>query len=292
VEPARKANRQRRKSKSGCPQLLPPQKVGVQYVSGMLESMKTIVDTHAHLCDPVFDKDIVGILERSVGAGVSTIVAVGENLADAEKNLALAAKHSMIHAAAGLYPTHLDLDAAKQMHAFIRSHRDKLAAIGEVGLDYWIVKNDSEKEIQREIFRGFIELSKELELPLNVHSRSAGRHAVSVLLESAAERVQLHAFDGKVSAAMPAVDAGFFFSIPPSVVRSEQKQKLAKALPLSCLLIETDSPVLGPVPHERNEPANAIVALKMIAELKKITVDEAAEAVAQNTRRLYGEAIS
>ncbi len=129
-------------------------------------------------------------------------------------------------------------------------------------------------------------------MPLNVHSRSAGRHAVRVLLESSADRVQLHAFDGKFSAAMPAVEAGFFFSIPPSVVRSEQKQKLAKKLPLSCLLIETDSPVLGPVPQERNEPANAPVALRMIAELKGITVDEAAEAVAENTRRLYGDSLS
>ena len=91
---------------------------------------------------------------------------------------------------------------------------------------------------------------------------------------------------------MPALDAGFFFSIPPSVIRSEQKQKLVRTLPLSCLLVETDSPVLGPVPEERNEPANAFVALKMIAELKGITVDEAAEAVAENTRRLYGNAIS
>ena len=258
----------------------------------MLNEMKPLVDSHAHLCDPAFDADIVGVLERALRGGVSTIVAVGENLADAEKNLLLAAKHSMIRPAAGLYPTYLDLDAAKQMGIFIRSQRDKFVAIGEVGLDYWVVNDESEREIQREIFRGFIELSKELALPLNVHSRSAGRHTVGILLESAADKVQLHAFDGKVSAAMPAVEAGFYFLIPPSIIRSEQKQKLAKALPLSCLLIETDSPVLGPAPQERNEPVNATVALKMIAELKRITVDEAAEAVVENTRRLYGDAIS
>jgi TatD DNase family protein len=254
--------------------------------------MKPLIDTHAHLCDPVFDMDREVVLERALKAGISVVIAVGEDLADAEKNLLLASKHPMIRPAAGLYPTHLDPDLAEKMRAFIRSHKERLAAIGEVGLDYWIVKEESERETQREIFRGFIKLSKELALPLNVHSRSAGRHAVSVLLESTADRVQLHAFDGKISAALPAVEAGFFFSIPPSVVRSEQKQKLAKKLPLSCLLIETDSPVLGPVPQERNEPANAPVALKMIAELKGITVDEAAEAVAENTRRLYGDSLS
>ena len=254
--------------------------------------MEFLIDTHAHLCDPAFDTDREVVLERAFKAGISAVIAVGEDLADAEKNLLLASKHSMIIPAAGLYPTHLDPDLAEKMCAFIRSHKDRLAAIGEVGLDYWIVKEESERETQREIFRGFIELSKELALPLNVHSRSAGRHVVSILLESKADRVQLHAFDGKFSAAMPAVEAGFFFSIPPSVVRSEQKQKLAKKLPLSCLLIETDSPVLGPVPRERNEPANAPMALKMIAELKGITVDEASEAVAENTRRLYGDSLS
>jgi TatD DNase family protein len=254
--------------------------------------MKPLIDTHAHLCDPVFDTDREVVLERALRAGISAVIAVGENLADAEKNLLLASKHSMIRPAAGLYPTHLDPDLAEKMRALIRRHKDRFVAIGEVGLDYWIVKEESEREIQREIFRGFIELSKELALPLNVHSRSAGRHAVSVLLESTADKVQLHAFDGKLSAAMPAVEAGFFFSIPPSVVRSEQKQKLVKTLPLSCILIETDSPVLGPVPHERNEPANAEVGLTMIAELKGITVDEAAEAVAENTRRLYGDSLS
>jgi TatD DNase family protein len=254
--------------------------------------MKMLVDTHAHICDTVFDPDREIILERAQIAGISAIIAVGENLEDAEKNLVLAARHTMIRPAAGLYPTYLDLELAAKMREFILRHKDELAAIGEVGLDYWMVKEESGREIQREIFRGFIKQSKELALPLNVHSRSAGRHAVDVLLESAAGKVQLHAFDGKLSAAMPGVEAGFFFSVPPSIIRSEQKQKLVRKLPLSTLLIETDSPVLGPVPQERNEPANAWIAAKMISELKGITVDEVVEAVTENTRRLYGEALS
>jgi TatD DNase family protein len=258
----------------------------------MLGSMRVLVDTHAHLCDPVFEPDRERVLERAHAAGISAVLSVGENLADAEKNLQLAARHPMIRPAAGLYPTYLDLEIAERMREFIRRHKGKLAAIGEVGLDYWIVKDESGREIQREIFHSFINLSKELALPLNVHSRSAGRHVVALLLEAAASRVQLHAFDGKVSAAMPAVEAGFFFSMPPSVVRSEQKQKLAKKLPLSSLLLETDSPVLGPTPQERNEPANAPVAVNAIAKLKGITEAEVVEAIQENTCRLYGDAFS
>ena len=224
----------------------------------------------------------------AAAAGVGAVIAVGENISDAHKNLELSAAHPMLRPAAGLYPTILDPAQADEMIDFIRKERSRLFAIGEVGLDFWIVKEDVDKDIQRDIFKGFIALSKELDLPLNVHSRSAGRHALALLLECGAVRVQMHAFDGKASAALPAVEAGYFFSIPPSVVRSRQKQKLVKNLPLSCILLETDSPVLGSNPKERNEPANVTISLKAVAELKNVTVQEVINAVAENTKWLYG----
>ena len=247
-----------------------------------------MVDTHAHICDPVFDPDRSEVLERAAAAGVSTIIAVGENIADARRNIELGAIHPMIRPAAGLYPTILDTAAAVQMQAFIRSQRPRIVAVGEVGLDYWIVKEEPARQLQNAIFKGFITLAQKLDLPINVHSRSAGHHAVALLLECGASRVQMHAFDGKAAAAQPAVEAGFFFSIPPSVVRSRQKQKLVKTLPLSHLLVESDSPVLGPDPDRRNEPANVLVSIKTIAELKNISQSEVMAAVVENTRKLYG----
>jgi len=248
-----------------------------------------LIDTHAHICDPVFDEDRAEVLRNAVAVGVGAVIAVGENMADAHKNIELAEAHPILRPAAGLYPTILDPAQADGMVAFIRKERSRLVAIGEVGLDFWVVKEDPDKAIQRDIFKAFITLSKELDLPLNVHSRSAGRHAVSLLLECGADRVQMHAFDGKASAALPAVEAGYFFSIPPSVARSRQKQKLVKNLPLSCILVETDSPVLGPDPNVRNEPANVATAVKAIAELKYVSEDEVIEAVTANTARLYGD---
>jgi TatD DNase family protein len=247
-----------------------------------------LVDTHAHLCSPDFDYDIGDVLARAQEAAVGAVIAVGETLRDAARNLQLAEQYPMVRPAAGLYPTVLDGDQADALHGFIRRHRRRLAAIGEVGLDYWLVKTEQDQELQRDILRGFIRLSRDLDLPLNVHSRSAGRHAVALLLECGASRVQMHAFDGKASTALPAVEAGYFFSIPPSVVRSRQKQKLVKQLPLSCLLVESDSPVLGPDPGMRNEPANLPLVVKAISEIKAIPGQQAAEAVAANTDRLYG----
>jgi TatD DNase family protein len=254
-----------------------------------LEPLTPLVDCHAHLGDPIFDADREQVLERAAAAGVRAVVCVGETLADARRNLELAERHSMLRPAAGLYPTHLDLDQAEQLCYLIRAHRGALVAIGEVGLDRWQVREEPELELQREIFARFIDLSQELDLPLNVHSRSAGHYAIDLLLARGARRVQLHAFDGKASHAERAVEAGYFFSIPPSIARSQQKQKLVQRLPLAALLLETDSPVLGPEPQARNEPANMRVALRAIAQIKGLGEPEVAAALWDNTRRLYGD---
>jgi len=248
---------------------------------------KNIIDTHTHLCDPVFDPDRTEVIRNSKKEGVSIIIAVSETIEDAKRNLDLADQFLELKPAAGLYPAFLDLSQAEEMITFIRHEKDRLIGIGEVGLDYWIAKEESEREIQKEIFCRFIDLSLELDLPLNIHSRSAGRHVISLLLEKNAKKVHLHAFDGKASTALPAVEAGYYFSIPPSIVRSRQKQKLIKQLPLSCLMVETDSPVLGPEPGQRNEPANIIYSIKTIAEIKGISEEEVKEVVFENTVQLY-----
>lgn len=253
---------------------------------------KRLVDTHTHIYDPVFDGDREAVLQAARRTGIGAVIAVSENLNDAERILELAGQHHLIRPAAGLYPTILDNDQADRMETFIRDHHGILVAIGEVGLDYWKIKESEGKAHQREIFGRFINLSKELNLPLNVHSRSAGRHAVNLLLASGATRVQMHAFDGKAAAALPALEAGYFFSVPPSVVRSRQKQKLVRRLPLESLLVETDSPVLGPDAGARNEPANLRIAIDAIAEIKDLDTEQVVEQVVENTRRLYGDLVS
>jgi TatD DNase family protein len=246
-----------------------------------------IVDTHAHLCAAAFVGDLEGVLANSATAGVTRIVAVGENMGDAVRNLQLSARYGQILPSAGLYPAVVDMEQAAAMYGFIRQHAGRLAAIGEVGLDFWAVQDEAARERQREIFAGFVDLARETGLVLNVHSRSAGRHAVDMLLAQGAGKVQMHAFDGRAASAMAAVEAGYFFSIPPSIVRSTQTQKLVRNLPLSCLLLESDSPVLGPRREMRNEPANTVVALEAIAELKRVAKEEVMETVYENSCRLY-----
>lgn len=248
-----------------------------------------LVDCHAHLGDSVFDGDRREVLERARAAGVGFVVTVGETLADARRNLELAREHPEILPAAGLFPTYLDLEEALRIEELITEERARLVAIGEVGLDHWKVQDEEGRTTQREIFRRFIRLALRVDLPLNVHSRSAGRPTIDLLLAEGARRVQLHAFDGRPQTALPAVEAGYFFSIPPSIVRSRQKQKLVRRLPLSALLLETDSPVLGAEPGERNEPSRLPLSLEAIAEIRGLDPAEVREAIADNTRRLYGD---
>jgi TatD DNase family protein len=247
----------------------------------------TLIDAHAHLADAVFDPDRAEVLARARAAGVERIVTVGETLADARKILDLADRHPAIAPAAGLYPTYLDRDQAAAMLEFIRTHRDRLVAVGEIGLDRWKVQGEAELALQRELFDAQVRLAIDLDLPVNVHSRSAGHYEVAALVEAGVRRVLMHAFDGKAGAALEGARHGFYFSVPPSIVRSAQKQKLVRALPLEQLLLETDSPVLGAVPSERNEPAAIVGALQAVAELKSVTAEEVARITTANARRLF-----
>jgi TatD DNase family protein len=247
------------------------------------------IDAHAHLGDEVFDPDRGDVLERAAAAGVAAVVCVGETLAEAERNLELAREHPLLRPCAGLYPTHLDLAALESVEALAREHRQEIVAVGEVGLDHWKVDDAEGQELQERIFRRQIRLALELDLPLNVHSRSAGLRAIEVLVEEGARRVLLHAFDARPATAERGLEHGFVFSIPPSVVRSRQKQKLVDRVPLESLLLETDSPVLGAEPGARNEPAAIATSAAAVAERKGVAVEVVARVTTANARRLFGD---
>lgn len=172
--------------------------------------------------------------------------------------------------------------------ALIREHAEDIVGIGEVGLDYWVCQDEERRAAQREALSTLSALAMELGLPLNVHSRSAGRHTLELLMEQGNAKVLMHAFDGKAGHALKGAEAGYLFSIPPSIVRSPQKVKLARLLPLESLALETDSPVLGPVAGERNEPANAAISAAAIAEIKGLPEAQVRETCMENARRLFG----
>jgi TatD DNase family protein len=181
-------------------------------------------------------------------------------------------------------PSRAEMDAAI---AQIRGHANELAAIGEVGLDYWYAKDPDRRRAQGDLLEEMTALSNELGLALNVHSRSAGHYTVDLLLAAGAKRVLMHAFDGKAAHAARAAEAGFLFSVPPSVVRSDQKQKLVRRLPLEALCLESDSPVLGPDREARNEPANLTFSRDFIAQAHGVSPERVDETTSANALRIF-----
>jgi len=255
-----------------------------------------MIDCHAHLAASDFDDDRAAVLERAKRVGVDRVFVVAEDGAEASRVLAVCADHpDMLRPCVGIHPdrfaeelplpTDTELEA---IEALARAHRAELVAIGEVGLDYWRVKTDERRAAQRACLERMAALAAELELPLNVHSRSAGHHTLDLLASCGARRVLMHAFDGRASYAKRAVEAqGYVFSVPPSIVRSRQKQKLVRSLPLEALALESDSPVLGLEPGERNEPANLVRAVACIAEIKGVGEDQVRETTTATARRLF-----
>ncbi|XP_075719422.1 deoxyribonuclease TATDN3 isoform X3 [Rhinoderma darwinii] len=205
----------------------------------VMDWTRGVVDCHCHLSAAEFSHDIDSVLVEARAIGVQALVAVAEHSAEFEKVIQLSRRYpGLIFPCLGVHPvqasqpeqqrsaTLKDLEDALPL---IELYRDELVAIGEVGLDFTprIAKTDDQKEEQRQVFIRQIQLAKQLGLPLNVHSRSAGRPTINLLKEQGAEHVLLHAFDGKPSVAMEGVKAGFFFSIPPSIIRKAETGEAA-----------------------------------------------------------------
>ncbi|KAM4625353.1 putative deoxyribonuclease TATDN3 isoform 2-T2 [Polymixia lowei] len=260
--------------------------------------MHGYIDCHCHISAEEFDKDVDEVIENSKKEGLVALLAVAEHAGEFDKIIQLSQRFPGfifpclgVHPVQGLAPEQQrgvslqDLDAALPI---IEKYKDHLVAIGEVGLDFTprYVSNETDKDCQRQVLIRQAEIAKQLELPLNVHSRSAGRPTIHLLKEQGVEKVLLHAFDGKPSVAMEGVKAGYFFSIPPSIIRSGQ-QKLVKQLPLESICLETDSPALGPEKQVRNEPKNISVSAEYISSIKGVPLEKVMEVTTQNALRLF-----
>ena len=246
-----------------------------------------LVDVHSHINSNEFDIDRENVLENAKRGGVINIFDSGENLEQDLKVLELSEKYEILRASLGFSPLILEKEKFSEVKNLIGENQEEIAAVGEVGLDYWYIKTESERKKQREIFKEFIHLAKEINKPLVVHSRSAGKYAIELLEKENAEKVCLHAFDGKASNALKAVDFGYYFSIPPSIVRSEQKQKLVRAVPIENLLLESDAPALGPEKGQRNVPENVLISAREIARIKELSIEEVAKITTKNAKELF-----
>jgi TatD DNase family protein len=181
----------------------------------------------------------------------------------------------------GLHPPRATPQMVKRTINTIYDYAEAIVAIGEVGLDYYWVKDSKEREYQKSAFIEFIHLADELNLPLVVHSREAEVDTLQILRDEKMFEAQLHCFNAP-EFVQQAADERFFMSVPTSVVSRRRMQQIATAMPLANMLLETDAPYLSPTPGKTNEPSNLPQAVDKIAELKGVSPDVVATTTTLN----------
>jgi len=250
-----------------------------------------LIDTHAHL-DGI--EDIDSALSRAKEVGVTTIVAPGVDLASNKKNLAIKQKFldMDIRLAFGIHPGTIKPDEIDATIDFIKKNKDEIVAVGEIGLDYWyrwVRKNDEKKDEQRKVFRLQLELAKEFDLPVIIHSRGAWKECLELVKDVGVNRGVFHWYSGPVDVLKEILDNGFFISATPALAYSQQLQEAIAFAPIEQTLIETDSPVFFQVDEKgfKAGPKDVFKTLEFYSCLKRIESQKAADILNSNAKKIF-----
>jgi len=239
-----------------------------------------LIDTHAHLDMPQFDKNRQKVIENATREGVK-IISCSLDPKGWEKVKGFKELYHSI----GCCPYHFQ-DYEPQFK-LVQENVDKIIAVGEIGLDYYWVKEASKREKEKENFIKFLNFAKEHDKPVIIHSRNAEKPALEILKKEGIERALMHCFSGSLDLAKEAIDLGYPISIPTNIITSKQKQEFAQKLPLESIVLETDAPYLAPEPRTLNFPTNIIKSAEMIAQLREIEYEEVAKVTTKNTKEFF-----
>jgi TatD DNase family protein len=254
-----------------------------------------MIDSHAHLDMDRFDGDRDDVIARARREGVHTIVSLAmiDETDSYQRAFPLVAENDLL-TAVGCHPHDAKLFDAKGGEELLEelASRNRVIAIGEIGLDYHY--NLSTPERQQEVFRRQLRLARKLELPVIVHHRDAEADLAQILDEESVSEVKgiLHSFTASLATAEAAVNHGFLISFSGIVTFKSALalQEVARALPLDKILVETDCPYLAPVPHrgKRNEPVFVRETAAFLAKLKGISENDVEAATDTNFREFFG----
>lgn len=250
-------------------------------------------DSHAHYDDKKFNKDRKEVIEGLKAAGVDYVVNVGADVETSAKSIELAEKYDFIYASVGVHPHDVkELEEEDIEKLYGMASNDKVVALGEIGLDYYY--DNSPRELQKEWFIEQIELAKELELPVIIHSRDADQDTYEIVTDYDANMFGgvIHCYSGSAEMAKRYVEKGWYIGIGGVVTFKNAKKtvEVIEQIDLEHILIETDCPYLSPEPNrgQRNESKNLQYVAEKIAEIKGITVEEVARITTENAKKLYG----
>jgi len=260
-----------------------------------------MIDSHCHLADETFAKDLDQVVARARDAGVERVMVILEGGNAAEASQAVRLEHLWPEArfAIGVHPhqAHQFSDDPERAVAVVREQfaaTPSARAVGEIGLDYHY--DFSPRDVQQEVFRGQVRLARELQRPIVVHTREADDDTLAILREEGAGdgyrvRGVLHCFTGNDALAAAGLDLGFYISLAGIITfpRAAELRETVRRLPLDRLLTETDSPFLAPVPHRgrRNEPAHVGYVIDVLADLLDVAPEDMAARTSANFHTLF-----
>ncbi len=252
-----------------------------------MEDIK-LVDVHFHITE--YKEDVRGQVVKGLDK-LCLAVSSGITPSDNIKTLTILKNVPNTLVTFGLNPVSLGKDESlfEEYMDVLAEHKDKVAGIGEVGIDYYWEKDEFFRKRQRDFFVKFIELSDELKKPLVIHTRSAMKDTLEILEKNTPSNFFIHSFRGSVSQAKRVVDMGGRISLSTAMVRFPRDYtKLINNVPLEYILTETDAPYLSPVKGETNYPWNVMESLKMIADVLEMDIIEVSDRIYKNAVSVFG----
>jgi len=261
-----------------------------------------IFETHAHYDDESFDEDRDELLTRLLAEDIAVIVNIGADIKTSENSVKLAKKYEGIYAAVGVHPDETEClsefeDAPEKGISVLRglASNEKVKAIGEIGLDYYEheegEKPVSVREKQKLWFKKQLELAKELNLPVVIHSRDAAEDTYNILKESGVNDGIIHCYSYSPEMAKRFIGLGFFIGIGGAVTFKNAKKAVetVKEIGLGHIVLETDSPYMSPVPFrgKRNNSGNIRYIAEKIAKILEVSTEEVISVTYKNAAGLY-----
>jgi len=252
-----------------------------------------LVDTHTHLNDDKFADDVPDAVARARAAGVRRCINMGDTLASSKKAVELAHAYEGLFAGVGIHPEEArELTADDDAQLAKWAEDEKVVCIGEIGLDYYWVKDEPTRELQRKIFIHQLDLARQLHLPVCIHDRDAHADTLAILKkEGQGIPTVLHCYSGSVEMAREFLKIGCYLGTdgPLTFKNASKLLNVIRDMPLGRLLVETDAPYMAPVPMrgKRNEPAFVRFIAEKVAELRSMTLADVARATTTNAEAIY-----
>jgi TatD DNase family protein len=251
-----------------------------------------MIDVHCHLEQPDYSQDRDQVIEKCKQQ-LKAVITCCAHPNTFDLTIQLTEKYrGFVFSTAGIHPEcvrEIDEKQRKEFIELLKRNKEKIVAVGEVGLDFNWEKEIEWREKQRQMFVEFINLSKELKLPLVIHSWDACEEAVRILEQEDAKQVLMHMFEDN-SLVKQVASNGWYVSVNAIVLSSKKFKKVVRDMPLDRLMLETDAPWLAPegFGSKRNDSTAVKFVAEKVAEIKKTSFEEVDRITTENAIKFFG----